>query len=193
MIFLFPYLKIPSFDHAVATFFRVIARTTAQFLCFANHSVAILFHSLSLSSLHFSPHMEERISAWKEWQRRRNEKQHLKVWKENIKSKENYDKTHTHKHTIFLTQPKWMVRRDARVSSFIMHTCVWVFCFFYFNSNSFCPVFATHAVFKWVFESIVLFATWACVFVCASRFSVFVPCFIFQMFDYILFEIALYF
>lgn len=59
-----------------------------------------------------------------------------------------------------------MVRRDARVSSFIMHTCVWVFCFFYFNSNSFCPVFATHAVFKWVFESIVLFATWACVLVC---------------------------
>lgn len=65
-----------------------------------------------------------------------------------------------------------MVWRDARVSSFIMHThmCVFVFCFLYFNSNSFCPVFATHAVFKWVFESIVSFAIWACERVCDSVF-----------------------
>lgn len=123
---LFPYLKIPSFDHAVATFFRVIARTTAQFLCFANHSVAILFHSLSLSSLHFSPHMEERISAWKEWQRRRNEKQHLKVWKENIKSKENYDKTHTHTqaHNFFNTAQMNGSKRRARELVYNAYMCV---------------------------------------------------------------------
>lgn len=93
--------------------------------CALQTTLLPVYFTLFYPRLRFSPHMEERISAWEEWQRRRNEKQHLKVWKENIKSKENYDKTHTQTH-FFLTQPKWMVRRDARVSSFIMHACVCV-------------------------------------------------------------------
>lgn len=197
MIFFVHILKFLRFDHAVARFFRVIARTTAQFQWFANHFAVLPFsQSLSPSSPLFHHIWRNEFLLCKndsDDETIRNEKQHLKVPKTNLKSKENYDKTHTRK--FFHTAQMSGLKRRAREPVYNAHThsCVLVFCFFYFNSNSFCPVFVTHAVFKWVFKSIVLFAIWACVRLCMNRFSVFVPCFIFQMFDYILFECALYF
>lgn len=148
-----------------------------------------------LSSSPFAPHMEEQIFCSKERQRRRrrrrwgrrNEKQHLKAWKENMKSKENYDKkqqTHTHTHSrIFWNSPnEWL--EDARVSSFIMHTCVYVYLFCFFSLIQILLPGSFYA--RWVQMGFQIDCFIRDMSGCVSVW-VSIPCFIFQRFDYTLY------
>lgn len=154
----------------------------------------------------FAPHMNK-IFALKEWQqrrRRRNEKQYIWKSEERIwNQKRINDKKPKHIHILtysifFKKQPKWMVRKRAHELVYNAYICVYM-CVcsasFALNSNSFARFFLLYTRCVQMGSRIDCFiremSARACVW--ESRFSVFIPCFIFQRFDYILFEFALYF
>lgn len=152
VFFFLSYLKIPSVDHAVATFFRVIWKATAQFLCFANHSAPIALLSFTLFSIcatygrtNFLLRKngnvgdgddEDDVTKNNIW------KPEKRIWNQKRITTKKAADTHTHTFTSFLKQSKWMAQRRARELVYNAYMCVCVFVLLLFsNSNSFARFF----------------------------------------------------